>query len=229
MSPSITFFAGLGLLILFGWYFATDLGLRKRLLATVLMVLLVCFAVANIWPPEKRIALGLDIQGGTSFLIRLIKSDKDITKAMLDQAVEVIRKRVDYFGGGEPVITPVGQDRILVQIPGLDTEKIQEARDQLSRVAKLEFRLVYPDNGKLLEDIDKGQQIIPPEYRVETYKHPAEGDEKPREERLLRADRGSSVWTRRGRAARRKCRRPASGRSALRRATRAGPGSPSSG
>ena len=195
MSPSITFFAGLGLLILFGWYFATDLGLRKRLLATVLMVLLVCFAVANIWPPEKRIALGLDIQGGTSFLIRLIKSDKDITKAMLDQAVEVIRKRVDYFGGGEPVITPVGQDRILVQIPGLDTEKIQEARDQLSRVAKLEFRLVYPDNGKLLEDIDKGQQIIPPEYRVETYKHPAEGDEKPREERLLvkkKADLGGN-------------------------------------
>ena len=185
MSPAATFFAGLGLLILFGWYFATDFGLRKRIIATTLMVLLVAFAFANIWPPDKQIALGLDIQGGTSFLIRLIKSDKAISKAMLDQAVEVIRKRVDYFGGGEPVITPVGDDRILVQIPGLDTAKIQEARDQLSRVAKLEFRLVYPDNGKLLEDIDKGQQIIPPEYRVEVYKHPAEGQEKAREERLL--------------------------------------------
>ena len=70
---------------------------------------------------------------------------------MLDQAVEVIRKRVDYFGGGEPVISPVGKDRILVQIPGLSTEKIQEARQQLSRVAKLEFRLVYPDNGEKLQ------------------------------------------------------------------------------
>ncbi len=195
MSPAVTFFAGLGLLILFGWYFATDLGPRKRLLATALMVLLVGFSVANIWPPEQKIALGLDIQGGTSFLIRLIKSDKEITKAMLDQAVEVIRKRVDYFGGGEPVITPVGQDRILVQIPGLDTAKIQEARDQLSRVAKLEFRMVYPDNGKLLEDIDKGQQIIPPDYRVEIYKHPPEGNEKPREDRLLvkkKADLGGN-------------------------------------
>lgn len=195
MSPAATFFAGLGLLILFGWYFATDFGLRKRIIATTLMVLLVAFAFANIWPPDKQIALGLDIQGGTSFLIRLIKSDKAISKAMLDQAVEVIRKRVDYFGGGEPVITPVGDDRILVQIPGLDTAKIQEARDQLSRVAKLEFRLVYPDNGKLLEDIDKGQQIIPPEYRVEVYKHPAEGQEKAREERLLvkkKADLGGN-------------------------------------
>ncbi len=195
MSPAVTFFAGLGLLILFGWYFATELGPRKRLLATTLMVLLVGFSFANIWPPETKIALGLDIRGGTSFLIRLIKSDKDITKPMLDQAVEVIRKRVDYFGGGEPVITPVGKDRILVQIPGLDTAKIQEARDQLSRVAKLEFRMVYPDNGKLLEDIDKGQQIIPPEYRVETYKQHAEGNEKAREERLLvkkKADLGGN-------------------------------------
>src|SRR5438309_3463355 len=103
---------------------------------------------------------------------------------MLDQAVEVIRKRVDYFGGGEPIISPVGGDRILVQIPGLDTAKIQEARDQLSRVAKLEFRLVYPDNGQKLKAIDEGKDVIPPEYRIESYKLQREG-EKPVEERLL--------------------------------------------
>jgi SecD/SecF fusion protein len=197
MSPALTFFAGLGLLILFGWYFATDLGLRKRLLATVLMALLVAFSVATIYPPEKKIQLGLDIQGGTSFLIRLMGGDKDVNKAMLEQAVEVIRKRVDYFGGGEPVISPVGNDRILVQIPGLDTAKIQEARDQLSRVAKLEFRLVYPDNGERLRAIDAGQEVIPPEYRIETYKPHAEPgeNEKPKEERLLikkKADLGGN-------------------------------------
>jgi SecD/SecF fusion protein len=185
MSPALTFFIGLVLLVLFGWYFATDQGLRKRLLAFALMGLLVAFSIETIWPPQKRIALGLDIQGGTSFLIRLVAGEKPINKAMLDQAVEVIRKRVDYFGGGEPVITPVGNDRILVQIPGLDPAKIQEARDQLSRVAKLEFRLVYPDNGERLRDIDAGKAVIPPDYRIEVYKPPTEGNEKPREERLL--------------------------------------------
>src|SRR2546430_1244992 len=185
MTPALTFFVGLAMLVLFGWYFATDQGPRKRLLATTLMLLLVIFSIAAMWPPQKKIALGLDIQGGTSFLIRLKSGDKPITKGMLDQAVEVIRKRVDYFGGGEPIISPVGGDRILVQIPGLDTAKIQEARDQLSRVAKLEFRLVYPDNGERLRAIDAGKEVIPPEYRIETYKHPAEGNEKPTEERLL--------------------------------------------
>jgi SecD/SecF fusion protein len=191
MTPALTFLAGLAILVLFGWYFATDQGLRKRLLAMTLMLLLVVSSIVTIWPPQKKIALGLDIQGGTSFLIRLKGGDKEVTKGMLDQAVEVIRKRIDTFGVSEPIISPVANDRILVQIPGLDTAKIQEARDQLSRVAKLEFRLVYPDNGERLRQIDEGKQVIPPDYRIETYKLSPEGEsvagvkEKPREERLL--------------------------------------------
>ncbi len=197
MTPALTFFVGLVMLVLFGWYFATDQGLRKRLLAATLMLLLVTFSIITIWPPQKKIALGLDIQGGTSFLIRL-KGDKDVTKGMLDQAVEVIRKRVDYFGASEPIISPVGNDRILVQIPGLDTAKIQEARDQLSRVAKLEFRLVYPDNGQRLKAIDEGKDVIPPDYRIETYKLRKEGNEPARNERLLvkkKADLGGDHVT----------------------------------
>jgi SecD/SecF fusion protein len=187
MTPALTFFCGLLLLVLFGWYFATDSGLRKHLLALLLAAMLVAFSIATIWPPEKKIALGLDIKGGTSFLIKLQQLDKDkpITPGLLDQAVEVIRKRVDYFGGGEPIISPVGQDRILVQIPGLDTAKIQEARGQLSRVAKLEFRLVYPDNGERLAAVDKGTDLVPPEYKIENYKHAAEENEQATTERLL--------------------------------------------
>jgi len=199
MTPALTFLAGLAILVLFGWYFATDQGPRKRLLAMTLMLLLVISSIVTIWPPQKKIALGLDIQGGTSFLIRLKGGDKEVTKGMLDQAVEVIRKRIDTFGVSEPIISPVANDRILVQIPGLDTAKIKEARDQLSRVAKLEFRLVYPDNGERLRQIDEGKQVIPPDYRIETYKINPEGapmtnefgesvaggKEKSREERLL--------------------------------------------
>jgi SecD/SecF fusion protein len=169
MNSLVEFFLGLGLLVLFGWYFATDHGLRKRLLAIALVTVLVIFSVWSFWPPTKKIRLGLDIKGGTSFLIRLKAQEENLNKGMLDQAVEVIRKRVDYFGSGEPVITPVGKDRILVQIPGLDTAKIQEARNQLSRVAKLEFRLVYPDDGERLRAIQAGREIIPPEYEIKSY------------------------------------------------------------
>jgi SecD/SecF fusion protein len=200
MTPALTFFIGLVLLVLFGWYFATDHGPRKRFLAILLMVLLVAFSIMTIWPPSKKVQLGLDIQGGTSFLIRLVQAqgERALTKTNLDQAVEVIRKRVDYFGGGEPVISPVGADRILVQIPGLDPAKIIEARQQLSRVAKLEFRLVYPDNGERLRAIDGGTEVIPPEYRIETYNIQEGEGKKPVQERLLvkkKADLGGDRVT----------------------------------
>src|SRR3954463_728913 len=187
MSPGLMFFIELIWLGLFGWYFATDYGTRKRVLALALVVIAVGLSFFMIYPPEKKIQLGLDIKGGTSFLIKLQgTSDKDVTPAMLDQAVEVIRKRVDYFGASEPIISPVGRDRILVQIPGLSTEKIQEARQQLSRVAKLEFRMVYPDNGDRLRAIDAGTDVVPPEYKIETLaEHAEDGGKKRQTERLL--------------------------------------------
>src|SRR4030095_6992873 len=101
MTPGLTFFILFAGLVLFGWYFATDQGPRKRPLAAALTLLLVTFSIFTIWPPQKKIALGLDIQGGTSFLIRLKGGDKEVTKSMLDQAVEVIRKRIDTFGVSE--------------------------------------------------------------------------------------------------------------------------------
>ncbi len=210
MSPAVTFSIGLLLLVLFGWYFATDYGMRKRLLATTLMALLVVFSLSTIYPPwdiknaegkvvhQGKVALGLDLQGGTSFLLRLVGGEREIDSIMLDQAVEVIRKRVDYYGGGEPLISPVGSDRIMVQMPGLSTEKIQEVRGQLERVARLEFRLVYPDNGQKLAAIDAGTDVIPPEYRIEAYKLKAENGEKASEERVLvkkRADLGGEHVT----------------------------------
>jgi SecD/SecF fusion protein len=179
------FFIELIWLALFGWYFATDFGTRKRLLALALVAIAVGLSFVMIYPPEKKIPLGLDIKGGTSFLIKLQStSEKQVTPALLDQAVEVIRKRVDKFGASEPIISPVGKDRILVQIPGLTTERIQEARQQLSQVAKLEFALVNAQSAELVPQIESGQGILPPDFRLVTYSFEGR-DHKKQEEKLL--------------------------------------------
>ncbi len=87
---------------------------------------------------------------------------------MQEQAVEVIRKRVDEFGVSEPVITKQGTDHILVQIPGLNTAQVETARQQLQRVAKLEFRLVHPNSDQLVRQIAAGTAFTPPGYVVLT-------------------------------------------------------------
>jgi SecD/SecF fusion protein len=165
MNPGHTFLTGIFLLALFGWYFATGRARPKRILGTVLTVSLVAFCLTTLYPPDKTIRLGLDLQGGTSFLIRLTpEGERTISTDTLDQAVEVIRKRVDQFGVSEPIITPQGGDRILVQIPGLDPEQIAAARQQLAQVAKLEFRLVHPEGDRLIAQIAEGTEVVPPSY-----------------------------------------------------------------
>ncbi len=193
MAPIWTFLFGLALLVIFGWYFFTDSDRTKRVLGTLLTVLLMALCIAQVNPPQERIQLGLDLKGGTSFLIRLMEpqsetvsesgekkvENREITTSMVDQAVEVIRKRVDKLGTSEPVITPQGKDRILVQIPGLSTAALSETREQLRKVAKLEFKMVHPDSSAMLA----GSMPPDPAYKLETQKDERNGQ--PFEEQLF--------------------------------------------
>jgi SecD/SecF fusion protein len=219
MDPNVaTFLYGLLLLVIFGWYFVTDSDRVKRNLGTLLTVLLVSLCVYFAYPPFDRkdsagnligapgkIHLGLDLQGGTSFLIKLNPPadsegrTKDITRDMVEQAMEAIRKRVDALGVSEPIITPQGTDRILVQLPGLDTAKIAEGREQLKKVAKLEFHLVYPNSGATIAQIEAGQQAPPPGFDIVPYEIERGG--KMAESKLLmkhKADLGGEHVTRAG-------------------------------
>ena len=211
MNPNFLIFsAGMLLLVLFGWYFASESERVKRFLGTIITVCVVALALHAAYPPfdkvdadgkvvtPGKIQLGLDLKGGTSFLIRLIAEPdekgvkKEITKTMVEQAVEVIRKRVDSMGTSEPIITPSGTDRILVQIPGLSKEKLDDTRAQLQKVAKLEFRMVHPNSDQIIA----GNAPPDPAYKVETYQDEREG--KPFEEQLLvkkKADLPGSMVT----------------------------------
>jgi len=100
-----------------------------------------------------KIKLGLDLRGGTSFLIGIDTNKLAQTvdkQALVGQAIEVLRKRVDKFGVAEPIIVAEGEDRIVVQMPGLSQAERDAVRDALTRPAFLEFRMVHPDSDKLI-------------------------------------------------------------------------------
>jgi SecD/SecF fusion protein len=125
-----------------------------------------------------KIRLGLDLQGGTEFLLALgtnrvdqlatgtnaipVEARQRERSRQLTQAIEVLRKRVDRFGVAEPVILPVGTDRISVQLPGLSDVDRQNARTQIEKAAVLEFRLVHKDSEKLLQEgiVEPGYEIL---------------------------------------------------------------------
>jgi SecD/SecF fusion protein len=111
-----------------------------------------------------KIKLGLDLQGGTAFVVGLdtnyLAANSTNSRITLDdrkseainEAVEVLRKRVDNFGVAEPLIQPEGNDRILVQLPGLTDDVKQRARENIKKAAHLELRMVHPDSASLIND-----------------------------------------------------------------------------
>jgi SecD/SecF fusion protein len=120
----------------------------NRPLFTRFLVILACLGVCAYYLTLHKINLGLDLRGGTSYTLELDLSGVEDSqrKSAIDKAGEILRKRVDHYGVAEPIIQPVGENRINVQIPGLEEAKKQSARAQLERVAKLELRLVHPQN-----------------------------------------------------------------------------------
>ncbi len=111
-----------------------------------------------------KIKLGLDLQGGTSFLVAMdttkLSTNTD-RQVMIGNAVEVLRRRVDKLGVSEPVIQPAGSDRILIQLPGLSESDKESARRQIEKAAFLEFRLVHPQSDDLLK-----QGLTEPGYEM---------------------------------------------------------------
>jgi SecD/SecF fusion protein len=85
----------------------------------------------------------LDVEDAGDGLIRITVTDVGVTDRMrraVEQSIEVIRRRVDALGTREPSIQREGDDRIIVQVPGLqDPEQLKTI---LGQTAKLECRLV---------------------------------------------------------------------------------------
>jgi preprotein translocase subunit SecD len=72
------FLYGLAILFLFGWYFFTDSERAKRILGSVLAVTLTALCLWLAYPPKDKIQLGLDLKGGTSFLVRLVPETVEV-------------------------------------------------------------------------------------------------------------------------------------------------------
>lgn len=103
--------------------------------------------------PQKKVNLGLDLQGGTH-LVLMVDTSKLPADADTDDAVEVakeiIRNRVDQFGVAEPVIQRQGTNRIIVELPGIKDPS--RAKQLIGQTALLEFRLVAADDKQIAEN-----------------------------------------------------------------------------
>jgi len=91
---------------------------------------------------EIKTHLGLDLQGGTQLLLQMKLDEIPAGQSVADyndRARRVIDRRINGLGVSEPVIQAVGDDKILLQLPGIDD--IQQANDIATKQAKLEIKI----------------------------------------------------------------------------------------
>lgn len=98
---------------------------------------------------KGRLQLGLDLKGGVAFTLEVDESvaakfNENTRKEKLEKAIEIIGARVNGLGVAEPIIRPVGDTRIEVQLAGVTTKDNPEVINSLKKPARLDFRLVHP-------------------------------------------------------------------------------------
>lgn len=110
-----------------------------------LLILILVLVIAAITVIAKiPIPLGLDLQGGSQLTIQVKPSAeiKQITERELEAVQRVVEGRINGLGVSEAVVQTVGQDQILVQLPGVSDP--QQAERVLGGTAQLEFRQQKP-------------------------------------------------------------------------------------
>jgi len=117
----------------------------KNLKAPFKALVIVAICVVSLWqalPVQKKIHLGLDLQGGARLLLQLYPTAEvpQITTQVQAQTREVIDRRINGLGVAEPSISNVGNDRILVELPNVKNP--DQAEQVLKQVAVLEYKIV---------------------------------------------------------------------------------------
>ena len=115
--------------------------MRRQVSYTVGSVLVAVLGLVYTFAAGNEPLLGLDLQGGASVVLEPEPNPdgSEVSEDILDQAIEVIRNRVDGLGVREPEITRQGQT-VLVQIPGVDDQR--RALELVGQTAELRFRPV---------------------------------------------------------------------------------------
>lgn len=98
---------------------------------------------------KARLQPGLDLAGGVAFTLEAVEKpgetvDEYARQEKLKKAIEIIEARINGFGVAEPVIRPIGQNRIEIQLPGLSTKDNPDVVDNVKAPARLDFRIVHP-------------------------------------------------------------------------------------
>ncbi|GGP13699.1 protein translocase subunit SecDF [Oceanobacillus neutriphilus] len=129
---------------------------RGRIVAFFLVIAILAGVIGTTFSNlVSKVNLGLDLQGGFEVLYEVepVEDGQEISNSLMEGTVQTLNDRVNRLGISEAVINIEGDDRIRVQLAGIENQA--EAREILSTSAQLSFRDVddeeYLDGSDIVE------------------------------------------------------------------------------
>jgi len=171
-NPTTVVLAGIAIVGLLFWYVATEVDRRKRNVGTVVVGLVVALCVIAILPIEKKLKGGIDLIGGSSFTVKVNPGETDTGEVLEvdDKAVglvkEILGKRLATSGLSDNIIQPLGKDRLIIEMPGIEVSASQRVRNIIQKTVILEIKEVHPQTNSLASRIKSGAEIAPAGYKL---------------------------------------------------------------
>lgn len=114
----------------------------------ILVIAVIVIAAVVAYPVKGKIKLGLDLSGGVHIVLQAKPTDgSPVTSDSVDRLIAVLRSRIDQYGIAEPVIQRQGDDRVAIDLPGVDDS--EAALELIGRTAVLEFKQVLGESPRV--------------------------------------------------------------------------------
>ncbi len=114
----------------------------------LIVVAVIAIAAFITFPIQGRVKLGLDLRGGVHIVLQAKGTpESPVNNDSIERLLAVLRSRIDQYGISEPVIQRQGEDRIAIDLPGV--EDPEAALDLIGRTAVLDFRQVLGESPRV--------------------------------------------------------------------------------
>ena len=169
--PEIVVTAGILIVALIFWYVASEVDRRKRNVGSVAIGVVIALCFAAVFPPSEKLKGGIDLIGGSSFIVKIKPGLDDennpipVNPGAIEQVKTTLSKRLSNSGLSDTLMQPLGNDRLIIEMPGVGQERRDEIRETIEKTARLLLKEVHPDSTRLIPAIEGGQPT-PPGYKV---------------------------------------------------------------
>ena len=171
-NPLIVVGAGIAIVALILWYVATEIDRRQRNVGTIAIGIVVALCLVAVLPVKEKLKGGIDLVGGSSFIVE-IQPGKDeegnslpVNEGAIEQAKATLSKRLSNSGLSDNLMQPLGENRLIIEMPGVGPERRDEIRETIETTARLLLKRVHPNSSQIIAQIEAGTKTLEPGYQV---------------------------------------------------------------